>query len=416
MAPRLAEALSRHPLLLDAVLDHAFFTPLPERAALVAELGQRLESAGDVQDLHELARRWVNEANFRIGVQSLRDMISAPAAGRAHSDVADAVIQVLLPTLEKEFALTHGRCPGDGFAVVALGKFGGRELTAGSDLDLVFLYDVPPGDGVVMSDGAKPLSASHHYQRFSQRVINALTALTGEGRLYQVDTRLRPQGNAGPLATSLEAFARYYSEEAWTWEHLALTRARVVAAAPAFAERITVSVRAVLAVKRDPRALLAAVADMRRKIDAQFHTDVPWLIKYYRGGLIDCEFIAQYLQLRHAHGDPNVVSANTIEAYDRLARAGALDAATAAELREATALWLAIQAWLRLTVVEERPDETAWPAPLKAGLARVGGADDFAALKDKVLAVAARTLHHYERLIEQPAAAIESAPEARGKA
>ena len=402
-APRLATALSTNPLLLDAVLGHDFFQPLPDRDALIADMSQRLRPASDVQDIHELSRRWVNDAKFRIGVQSLRHTIDAAAAGRAHSDVADTAVRVLLPAIAAQFHTVHGACPGDGFAVVALGKYGGRELTAGSDLDLVFLYDLPTTDDIVYSDGEKPLSVSHYFQRFSQRVIGALSALTGEGRLYDIDMRLRPSGNSAPLATSLDAFARYYAEDAWTWEHLALTRARIIAATPEFAGRIAATLRTVLATPRDATALLGAVADMRRQIDAEHHSDNPWNLKYHRGGLIDCEFIAQYLQLRHAHDDPAIVQPNTAAAFDALAAAGALETGVAAELREACRLWLGIQAWLRLTVDGE-PDEESWPAPLKAGLARVGAAADFDALKAKVLAIAKRTRHHYQAIIDDPAA------------
>ena len=234
-------------------------------------------------------------------------------------------------------------------------------------------------------------------------MIGALTALTDDGRLYDVDTRLRPSGNSAPLATSLDAFARYYAEDAWTWEHLALTRARIVAAAPQFAHRIAAALRDVLTTRRDATALLRAVADMRRAIDAEHHSDNPWNLKYYRGGLIDCEFIAQYLQLRHAHDDPTIVRPNISAAFDALAAGSALEPTVAKELREACQLWLSLQAWLRLTV-EGEPDEESWPAPLKAGLARVGAAADFDALKAKVLAIAERTRHHYQAIIDEPAA------------
>ncbi len=407
-APRLADVLGANPLLLDAVLSHDFYLPLPDCERLAGELSERLHLARDVQDVHDLSRRWVNDAKFRIGVQSLRHKIDAMAAGRAHSDVADAAVLTLLPVLLAEFQKVHGACPGDGFAVVALGKYGGRELTAGSDLDLVFLYDVPTDGGIAYSDGDKPLSLSHYHQRFSQRVVSALSALTGEGRLYDVDMRLRPSGTSAPLATALDAFARYYAEDAWTSEHLALTRARIVAAAPEFAERIAATLRDVLAIPRDPSALLCAVAGMRRKIDTAHHSDNPWNVKYYRGGLIDCEFIAQYLELRHAHADPGIVHPNTPAAYAALARAGALDAALAAELSEAATFWLNLQAWLRLTVVGETDDES-WPAPLRAGLARACAAADFAALKAKALAIAERTRHHYETIIDGPAAGIATA-------
>jgi glutamate-ammonia-ligase adenylyltransferase len=410
-SPALAEALSRNPLLLDGVLDSDFFGHLPDAAEMAAALAERLAEARDMQDVLDLTRRWASDARFQVGVHVLRNTIGIDRAGLAFSDIADTCIRALLPYLAEEFATRHGSCPGDGFAVLGLGKLGGRELTATSDIDLVFLYDAPAerdGAPPVESDGAKPLTIGRYHQRLGQRLVNAITAMTGEGKLFEVDMRLRPSGNAGPLAISLEAFARYQRDSAWTWEHLALTRARVVAAAPAFAARIEAAIGEALCRERPADELLVAVAEMRARIAAEHKAPSVWRVKHLRGGLVDCEFIAQYLQLRNAHDRPEVLDTGTVPALDKLAQAGLLDRRIADELIEATRLWRRIQGLRRITA--EAATRTAdFPPQLRAALARAGEAVDFAALERKVHAVAERTLAHYRAIIDEPAARIAAA-------
>jgi glutamate-ammonia-ligase adenylyltransferase len=408
-APRLAEWLQRNPLLLDGVLDSDFFDALPDAAQMQTELTARLSEARDMQDVLDIARRWANDAKFQVGVLIMRNTIGIDRADRAFSDIADTVIGALLQPITSEFTAQHGRCAGDGLAVLALGKHGGRELSATSDLDLVFLYDLPPhdGDASPASDGAKPLSAPHYYQRLGQRLINALTALTGDGRLYEVDMRLRPSGNAGPLAVSLDGFADYQRESAWTWEHLALTRARVVAGEPSFAGRIGDAIREALCAKRPADELLVAVADMRARMAAEHAAPGPWHVKHVRGGLVDCEFIAQYLQLRHAHEHPEILSTGTVQAYKNLAESGILERKAADELIAATRLLRRLQGLLRLTI-ECDPDPEAIPPPLRRQLALAGDAEDFEALEAQMRATAELVHGHFNRLIDEPSAGIKA--------
>jgi glutamate-ammonia-ligase adenylyltransferase len=401
-SPRLAKILSQNPLLLDGVLD-ADFRALPEVAAMRADLKEKLDRAGDMQDVLDITRRWASDDRFRIGVQILRNQIDVDRASQAFSNIADIAIQALLPQVSQEFALQHGHCPGDGFAVLALGKLGGRELTATSDLDLVFLYDAPEGTSEpVASDGPKPLSLPHYYQRLGQRLINALTAMTGEGQLFDVDMRLRPSGNAGPLSVSLETFAQYQRESAWTWEHLALTRARIVAAKPKFAARIEAAIRYVLVAERVPRDLLLAVSDMRHRHASEHPVRSAWQVKFLRGGLVDCEFICQYLQLRYAHKNPDVLDTSTVTAFNKIAEAGLLDRAITDDLIEATRLWRRLQGLLRIAIEDELVPEQ-FPAPLRTTLAATAGVVDFAALKEKVQETADRIFGYYTQLIEEPA-------------
>ena len=399
-APLLADHLTRHPIVLDAVLTGDFFGSLPPAEIMARELAQSLDQAGDFEDVLRIARFWANDRKFQIGAQLLRGTVDPLAAGRCLSDVADVVIGAVQPAVEREFARLHGGFPGQGLAVLALGKLGSRELTFASDLDLVLLYDVPQ---TMQSDGRKPLAAGSYFIRLTQRLLTAITTLTGEGKLFEVDLRLRPSGTDGPLAVHVEGFEDYHRESAWTWEHMALTRARVVTGPPALRERIGAICRSVLARPRDPSRLVADVAEMRTRMAKARGQASPWSVKHRRGGLIDAEFIAQYLVLRHCHERPEIISGDAAEAFGRLVAAGFLDDQTGAELIEAVELWRRLQMMLRLTAAEDL-DQRAAPAALELLLARSTGCVDFAALQQRMAEVAGRTLAHYERLIGEPAA------------
>ena len=404
-APRLAEHLSRNPALLEAVLTHRFFELLPPAEALRKELRKQLVQAADFQDVLDLCRRWTKDRQFQVGVALLRGATDGHSAGGPLTDVADTVLGALMPHVESEFANLHGRLPGDGLAAVGLGKLGSREMMIGSDVDLVFLYDV--GDDAEettasrLSDGPKPLAPIHYYARLSQRVINAITAPTGEGKLFEVDMRLRPSGNSGPIATSLPAFRRYQENEAWTWEHMALTRARVIVGPPDFAARIDQVLREIVTLKRDPARLAADIADMRARITDQHGEKDPWDIKHRRGGLIDVEFIAQYLQLRHGHEHPEALHPTTETVLRRMADRGLLDPGIAEELDAALGLWHRVQAMQRL-VTERIDQEDALPESLRATLARGGGAVNFDTLRDVMEFTADRVRRHFEQVIGPP--------------
>ncbi len=400
-APALADHLSRNPGLLDAVLSGDFFARSPSRAAMDQELAERLARARDFQDVLDLSRRWTNDRKFQAGVQLLRNSNTLEETCRALSDIADTVIAALVHPVLEEFAKTRGRLPGAELAILGLGKLGSREMTVSSDLDLIFIYDIE--EGIEASDGPKPLAPSHYFARLSQRLINALTAPTGEGRLYEIDMRLRPSGQSGPIATPLSGFRRYQEEDAWTWEHMALTRARVISGEPAFARRIEAALREILCRARDPDRLVVDVADMRRRIDREFAARSLWDVKYLRGGLVDLEFLAQYLQLRHAHDHPQVLARRPDLAFAGLAEAGVLGGAAAQQLIDAITLVRAVQGFLRLTA-GARFDEAEATEGLKASLARAAGCADFAALKDRLLATAQGVLEVYEDMIEAPAA------------
>jgi glutamate-ammonia-ligase adenylyltransferase len=413
-APRLADHLSHRPAILDSVLAGDFFEPPPSPERLREELSRALATAGDMEEVLDAARRWAHDRNFQVGVQLLHGSLSADEAGKALSAIVDTVLDRLLTHVEAEFARHHGRVEDGSAAIIALGKLGAQEMTPTSDLDLIMIYRF--AEGAEASGGSRPLSPSVYFARLSQRLINAVTAQTGEGSLYEVDMRLRPSGNAGPIASSLEAFIRYHEEQAWTWEHMALTKARVVAGPTGLRRRIEGIIRSVLTSPRDADKLVADVADMRARIEKEFPATSLWDVKYLRGGLIDIEFIAQYLQLRLGATHPEVLAVNTRDALTRIGAAGLLDSHTIVRLIATLDLWHAVQGLLRLTMegrIDEKREEEMSPG-LRAALCRAGGAVDFADLKARIRAAADAVFKDFQTLIDIPAQAMAQRPGADG--
>ena len=377
-APRLAEHLSRAPATLDALIDADFLHTLPSRAALDSALSDQLARASDYEGALDAARRFAKEQIFRVGVQVIESTAKPDQAGPALANIAEAVIAGLLPVVEDELAETAGRMPGGRFAVVAMGKLGGREMTAGSDLDLIFVYDVPPD--VEASDGARPLPVIVYYARLAQRFISALTTLTAAGGLYEVDMRLRPTGNKGPVAVSIASFQRYHADESWTWERLALTRARVIHAPQSFALRIEGAIRTTLTAQTAPDKIVADARDMRDKLAAQFPGKNRWDLKFAPGGLVDIEFVAQTLQLCAAPAHPVVLATNTIDALKKLEAVGALSDERARALIAAAQLEHALTQVLRIALDGTLDPDDATPG-LKTLLVRATGHESFAALE-----------------------------------
>jgi glutamate-ammonia-ligase adenylyltransferase len=406
-APQLADRLNRNPSLLEAVLSVDFFDPIPPTEVLEEELSTALTDALDLQDVLDLTRRWANDRRFQVGIHILRHKSDVDASGLALSDIAEVALRGLYAPVVEDIARSHGHLAGSGLAIVALGKLGSREMTVSSDLDLVFLYDLPPDD--VQSDGAKPLEPQRYYARLAQRLINALSAQTAEGTLYEIDMRLRPSGNAGPIATSLASFRRYYEEQAWTWEHLALTRARAVAGPAEICRQVEADLQVIRSAPRDPAQLLAEVAQMRRRIAKEHPAATIWSVKYAEGGLIDLDFLAQYLQLRHAAEAPAVLSTSTQQAFANLAAAGIVEPARADKLIEATRFLRQVQEALRLTVGPAFDADTLSPT-LQAALAASIGLDSFAALRKRLQETLAWAHDIYVEQIDGPAPDSGDAP------
>jgi [glutamine synthetase] adenylyltransferase / [glutamine synthetase]-adenylyl-L-tyrosine phosphorylase len=396
-APKLAEHLGRSPAVLDALLDPGFLGELPSRKQLTRMFADQLNAAKNYEGALDTARRFAREQIFRVGVQIIEGSAAADEAGPALANVAETIIAGLLPVVENELAATAGRVPGGEFAVIAMGKLGGREMTAASDLDLIFVYDAPRA--IEQSDGAKPLPVIVYYARLAQRLISALTTPTAEGGLYEVDMRLRPTGNKGPVAVSLESFSRYHSSEAWTWERLALTRARVIVSPEELAGKIVHEIRASLTAPPDEDELFRDAREMREKLAAQFPGRNRWQLKFAPGGLVDLEFIAQTLQLREAHRAHEILDTNTISGLQRLAKIGALDEADAQILIGAAKLQHALTHVLRIALDGTLEPATATPG-LKALLARAGGAKDFEELEGKLTEAQTRVRAVFNRVMQ----------------
>ena len=402
-APRLAEHLSRKPSTLDSVLTNDFFESPPDLTSLKTELAAVLERSNEVEELLDASRRWANDRRFQIGVQMLQGFLKPEDAALAQSNIADSAISELCPRIAKVFVDQHGTIDNSDIAIIALGKMGGREMTATSDLDLIFLYDVP--DSAEKSDGRKPLVVGQYFARLSQRMINALKAQTAEGTLYEVDMRLRPSGSAGPIATNLEAFIRYHQDNAWTWEHMALTRARVVYGTGNLASRIEEIIHSTLTAPRDRDMLLVDVAKMRKRIEQEHQTKCLWDAKHFRGGLVDIEFIAQYLELKHAHEHSDILNQSTAAALTRLRDTNLIDTDQAEALLATLELWQAVQGMLRLTLDGEITNitEDALPVGLQKTLAAYCGYDSFDFLKDTLSQQAQTVYDVFKQLIENPA-------------
>ena len=293
-APVLAQYLSRNSGVLDAVIGGAFFDEWPELAGLQDALSAQLHTSDDYETQLLTARRWVKEWHFRIGVHYLRGLITADQAGAQYADLAEAVVSTLWPIVVADFARKHGPMPGLGGAVIAMGSLGVRRLTATSDLDLIMIYDA---SGVETSEGRRPLDTRPYFARLTQALVTALTAPMAEGRLYEVDMRLRPSGRQGPVATSLDAFKDYQQNQAWTWEHLALTRARAIAGNPALTSTIEDFRQTLLRTKSTGATVLADVADMRGRIADAKPIIAGGEAKIGAGRLQDIELFAQSVAL-----------------------------------------------------------------------------------------------------------------------
>ena len=339
-SPALSAYLSRNADVFDAVIGGSFFAEWPGRGALQTELESILEAAGDYESQLLQARRWAKEWHFRIGVHHLRGLIDADTSGNQYADLADAVVGCLWPCVAAEFSRKHGPEPGKGAVVIGMGSLGASRLNATSDLDLIAIYDA---DGVEASDGPRALSTRPYYARLTQALVTALSAPMAEGRLYEVDMRLRPSGRAGPVATSFEAFQAYQQDEAWTWEHLALTRARPVAGNMELGSRVEEFRRSLLVEKGGDARVLSDLAEMRARIAEAKPPQGDWDAKIGSGRLQDTELIAQAAALKA--GSPARESAAQLAAG---VADGWLDAADARAIADASGLFWRMQAAGRL--------------------------------------------------------------------
>jgi glutamate-ammonia-ligase adenylyltransferase len=396
-APRIADILAQHPQAMDALIDPAFFAATPDTERLAGALSRSLKQASSYEDFLDRLRLFGQEQMFLIGARILSGTLSAELAGKAYARLADVIIGALHRAVEERFTQTHGRVKGQKTALLAMGKLGGEEMTATSDLDLILVYDFD--EKRPESNGARPLYGGQYFARLTQRLISALTARTNYGALYQVDMRLRPSGRSGPVATQIEAFRDYQQNEAWTWEHMALTRARVVSATPGFAAEVEAVIREVLCRSRDRAVIAMDALEMRRAIAQEKREDERWDLKYAAGGLIDVEFVAQYLQLVNAADHPDILDPSTSRALEKATRAGMLPAEDAETLRPATQLFHDLSQILRLCLPGKFDPDKAGPG-LLALLARAGDTPDFARLDAHLSETQKRVRQSFLKILE----------------
>jgi [glutamine synthetase] adenylyltransferase / [glutamine synthetase]-adenylyl-L-tyrosine phosphorylase len=399
-APRLGDTLARQPQIMDGLIDPRFFGAMPDQKELSARLAATLKDADSYEDFLDRLRLFGQESLFLIGTRILSGTVSAQQASIAFADVAEGIVHTVHGLVTDQFAAQYGRIKRQDTAIIAMGRLGSREMTASSDLDLILLYDYDHEQPD--SDGERSLHGAQYFARLTQRLISAFTTRTNYGVLYEIDMRLRPSGRAGPLASRLDSFADYQEREAWTWEHMALTRARVISASPELRDRIEGIIRGVLRRPRDAAGTASDVADMRRAIAQEKGEDDVWDLKYAAGGTVDIDFIAQYLQLVHAAAKPDILNVSTLAVLDNAARLGVLPQSEAEVLRQAARLYHDLTQILRLCVTGKFKPETAGEDLLRV-MARAGDAPDFSALEARVRETQAEVRRVFQTLVGQAA-------------
>ena len=293
MAPRLASSLSKNTQVFDAVLEPDFIVPLESEEVLEKNLTSSLNKTSDYESALRVARRWNNEHHFKVGVHLLKGFSDSEQAGNSYARLANTVIKSLVPFVVDQFANTYGRPPGRGFVFLAMGSLGAESLTSQSDLDLIMIYDPLDED---YSKGKKSLASKAYYARLTQAMVSALSSQMAEGKLYEIDMRLRPSGRKGPVATSLRSFIHYQEQSAWTWEHLALTRARVLAGCEELGEEIEDFRRQLIIKLEDHHKIIRDVIDMRRRLSENTPIEKKesiWECRLGKGKLLDIELLAQ---------------------------------------------------------------------------------------------------------------------------
>jgi [glutamine synthetase] adenylyltransferase / [glutamine synthetase]-adenylyl-L-tyrosine phosphorylase len=294
-APVLADALGQHAEYLDGLIDPSALD-LPGDAETLARGIQAKTRGLDYQSILDAVRAFVGEQRFALGVQLIEARHDPLAIARAYAHLAEAAVQVLTRATVEEFERIHGQVAGGEFVILALGRLGGEALTHASDLDLVMLFT---GDFAAESNGVKPLGATQYFNRLAQRVVAALSVPTATGALYEVDTRLRPSGAKGLLCVSFDSFAKYQTQDAWMWEHMALTRARPIFGSQPAREKLQSIIGLVLAAPREAAKLKTEIRAMREEMATHKPPKGPLDVKAMRGGLVDIEFLIHTVQLEH---------------------------------------------------------------------------------------------------------------------
>lgn len=375
LAPPLAEELGRRPELLDTLID-ASAMDLPGDMASIAARMQAGDAGRDYERQLDRIRVVTGEMRFALGLQLIKAVHDPLEIASALSRTAEAALQVAHRAASEEFSQKHGQIDNSELIVLGLGRLGGGALTHASDLDIIYLFS---GQSGAESDGERPLGGTHYYNRLAQRLSAALSVPTAHGALYEVDTRLRPQGAQGPLAVTLDAFEKYQREAAWTWEHMALTRARVLVGSEQVRQAIGAIIATVLTQQRDIDVLRTDVLKMRAEMAQHKAAAGPLDVKLLRGGLVDLEFAIHYLQLRSRVGlDPDLG-----RAVDDLIESDYLPVG----MRQAHDFMTRLLVSARLLA----PDLSEPPAAAASALAKACGCDGYGELLER-LAIARQSV------------------------
>ena len=394
-APRLAAIVAKSPHVLDAVIDPRFFGSALDRAYF-DEHARRLYRIEQYEDFLDAARLVAQENLFSIGVRALSGAIDPLAAGPALSAPADCLLEATLAHVLKAFEAEHGRVAGGRVAVVAMGKLGSREMTATSDLDLVIVYDFD--EAKPDSDGRRSLHAVQYYTRLTQRLISALTVATRRGPLYDVDMRLRPSGKQGPVAVRLSSFVQYQREEAETWEKMALSRARPVCGDESLLGDLGKAIGGSLSERRDVRTVARDIREMRDLIAKEKGDKDCADLKLYRGGLLDVEFVAQFLALANAADHREILAVGTADILRRAASAGLLAVGDAEALLAAHRLYTDVVQMQRILLpLDMKPDEA--PAGVRRRIATSAGLPDEKQLNAEIAERATAVAAIFRRLL-----------------
>ena len=379
ISPYMGREFSKHINLVESLLDQNWAAPLRNPEEYAGECAARVDAAESYEAALNTARRWASEQKFRITVRLVVGLIEHDEAALHYTAIADASVRALLRVVIEEMQRQHGKINGS-FVVIGLGRLGAGEMTATSDVDLMFVYDAAEG---AMSDGARVLGAVDYFTRLVRRAITALSAATEEGALYEVDMQLRPSGKAGPAAVSLSAFRRYYEEDAWTWEVMALVKARVIGPDCPLVKDVSDEIETILTRVRDADAAAADAHDMRVRLSGAKPASGPWDVKNASGGLTDIAFICQYLTITTsgARGRaPRAVS----EALDWFAKIGELAQEDAMILKEAHRVFDAVLQAGRAATGGVFSPEKAGEA-LRARMASVCGATTIKAAEELLM-------------------------------
>lgn len=347
-APRLADTVAQSPHVLDALIDPAFIDPLSDDAGIEEQVRQIIGTPADYEEFLDRSRDAARQMRFVTGARLLSDILSPTRAGEAYAAIARAMVRASFAEVRRNFEADHGVVPGAEIAILGLGRLGSRELTAGSDLDLVVIYDFD--ENRRESTGPRKLDVVVYYTRLTQRLVAALTVPTRRGLLYEVDLRLRPQGGKGPVASQFRGFVEYQRSEADLWEHMALTRARVIAGDEDFGKRVEEAVADILAAPRDPKKVFKEVGAMRELIAQEKGADDPWDLKLARGGLTDLDFIAQGLVLAHPKKIALAPGASTPQVIERAGAVRLLSEPDSRTLLDAHHIMSDVFQWQRLMV------------------------------------------------------------------